>query len=151
MPALPWIRRDDGSMYCERHKASFRAPLACPSCAPSLARRSDEPEDLELIGEIEKTTGLPAVADHERWCIAHADECTTLAREFRDTSAGPAYMRVALSARLAAAGMADVRERRQWIASVEASRAKSGSRAGSHVPSRPIPPVGADRNARRSH
>lgn len=150
---LPWVKLDDGSMRCDRHGETFRSPLACPKCAPALARRPDEPEDLPLIAAIEsEAASLPRVLDHERWCIEHADDCKALAREYRDTSAGPAYMRVALSARLAAAGMADVRERRKWIADVERDRARSGSRAGSHVPSKPIPPIGADRNApRRAH
>lgn len=149
---LPWVKQDDGSMRCERHAETFRSPLACSKCAPSLARLADDPDDMADAPAVPpEVANLPRVFNHERWCVDLADECTALARRNSDLTIGPAYMRVALSARLAAAGMADVRERRKWILGVEKERAKSGSRAPSQVPSRPIPPVGSDRPARRPH
>ncbi len=116
-------------------------PFGCPTCAAGTARHpDDEGGDADLRSAI--ADGLPTLRDHERECNAIAAEAAQLCRENSGVSVGPAYLRVRLSARIAAATMADNRERRAWILEVERARKKSGSTAASVQPANRVAPVG---------
>ena len=138
---MGYFRNADGSMSCSDHGVDFKPPFGCPTCAAGTARHADdEGGDDDLRSAI--ADGLPTLRDHERECNAIADEAAKLCRANSDISVGPAYLRIRLSARIAAATMADNRERRAWILEVERARKKSGSTAASVQPARVVAPVG---------
>lgn len=156
--AVGYFKNADGSMSCSDHGVDFKPPFGCPECAGSTAQDlDDEGGDADIRSAIAE--GLPTLRDHERWCIALSKEAKHLAAAHAVTetmhgcspsAAGPAYLRVALSARIEAARMADARERRAWILDVERARAKSGSRAPSSQPPNRIARIG-DPLPRRDH
>ena len=133
-------------MLCTEHQTEFRAPFSCPVCAPGQAEDAGDGGDDDIRSAIAE--GLPTLRNHEAWCVELSKEARKLAAvhsvgEHDPAATGPAYLRVALSARIEAARMADNRERRAWILEVERARAKSGSNAPSSKPPRPVPRVGA--------
>lgn len=133
-------------MLCTEHEQEFRAPFACPKCAPGQSQDvDDEGGDADVRSAL--ADGLPTLRNHEAWCVALAKEARASAITYATgdhgpAATGPAYLRVALSARIEAARMAENRERRAWILEIERARTKSGSKASSVQPSRPVPRVG---------
>ena len=121
--------------------------MPCQQCIPDAESPAIDEQPGDDDTESAAAEGLPDTRSHERWCVdlsieAHENsktlKTTTNVFGVQPSACGPAWARVALSARIDAADRAERRERRAWVKEIHRLRAIAATGGTAH----PDLPVG---------
>ena len=130
---MSWVR-EAKIVRCTEHGTEWAhgAVMPCQRCVPDADAPLIDPMPGDDDVESATAEGLPDTRDHERWCVTLSNEALTNSRTLKTSTnlfgdqpsaCGPAWARVALSARIDAADRAERRERREWVREIHRLRA----------------------------